>query len=354
MIYPDSTITALLGEAIGDSFGCPFEYTEGAPEYATLSIKRKRYLDCFEDCHQPLKRCRTTGLYSDDTQQALILLWIWERLQVKNKSPLHAPTVAELFIKICKRMSEEPVQGNTSFGVHRGTGQNFRSVILRGVVPDSAGLGGAMRIGPVATLLDEESKLIPWVLQVTSKTTSSPIALAATLMFAREVWGVSHGVLTNFSLPLPNRVYVPREVLEGLELLSKCYYTLASKGEQALIQFATSTGLASQPILCAADGFALTGIPWVLYQVHKATTFEEALLGVCSSGGDTDTVGAMVGCLAALKFGRASIPPWMTEKLVGFPHILNPSLWHPIETERAYVAMDVALQEKIEQELKSK
>lgn len=344
--------TALLGKAVGDAFACAFEFHESAPEMAVLSIKGERYLSCYEDVHQPVRRCRTTGLYSDDSQQALVLMWVWSQMIAKGKDPLQAHLVAELFIKVCRRMSAEPVNVPGAFGVHRGTGQNFRQVILRGTIPDTAGLGGAMRIGPVVTLIDDPMLVLPWAAEVTSSTTSNAIGIAGAAMIAahtwnaaRNGWGPIHPDAFGFQKLSP-------EVKDAWDLMAKAGVVLANRGEQALLDFATKSGTAGRELRCAADGFALTGIPWVLHCVETTTSFPDALVKACSSGGDTDTVCAMVGMLSALRFGRDSIPAWMVETLVGVEHILDPSLWHPLASEKPYVRMDRDLQNQIERQLR--
>lgn len=354
MLFPDFTITALLGKACGDGWAAPFEFHVGASEFARLSMTEGRYLDTRADCKQPIRRVRTSGLYTDDTQQALVLLWIWAQLVKKGKNPHRAASVAELFVKACRRMASEPVPGNTSFGVHRGTGKNFREAIGRGVIPDTAGLGGAMRIGPVATLIDDPSLVMPWAVEVTSTTTSNAVALAGTARIAAYAWNLARG---DGWVPLDAEKFgfsaLAPEVQDAWYLMSKAGEALRNRGEEGLLDFASKSGVAGRDLKSAADGFALTGVPWILHCVDEATSYEDALLRVCASGGDTDTVAAIAGCLAALRFGRDSVPAWMVRDLVGRDHILDPNLWHPLATEKAFVQMDVALQARMEAEARA-
>lgn len=333
---------ALLGTAVSDAFGCPFEYHASAPAFARLSISEGRYLQGYEDCKLPIRRCRTTGLYSDDTQQALILLWIWGQVLSRNRDPHDANVIAGLFLQVCRKMAQSSTFMAGSFGVHRGTGKNFRDAILTGVAPDTAGLGGAMRIGPVATLLPDPAMVVPWTVTVTSTTTCNPVALAGAAMVAAKAWELSH---EGASCPGP----APGPVADAWTLLLRARDVLDARGEEALLAFATKSGTAERVLRCAADGFALTGIPWILHHVDGATTFSEALVAACSSGGDADTVSAITGCLCALKLGRDSIPAWMVQGLVGLNHVLDPSTWHPVQTEAAYVRLDQQLQRLLEE-----
>lgn len=346
LTFPTPTLTAILGLGVSDSFGAPFEFHTGAPEHAVLSIGEKRYLSCYDDVGQPIRRCRTSGLHTDDTQQSLILLWVWSQMLTKGKDPLQSGTVAELFIRVCQRMASERVDPRGhSFGVHRGTGRNFRDAIVhrKDGPPMTAGLGAAMRIGPVATLLPTPESVIPWVVEVSASTTSDPVAQAAAAMFALACWYEAYP---------EQEVYpdVPPDIRDAWQLLMLARHHLDAKGEDGLLQFASNH--TTENLRCAAGGFALTGVPWVLKCVNDATSFEDALLRVCASGGDTDTVCAMAGCLAALKFGRTSIPEWMVEGLVGKDFLLDPTLWHPVASERPYVGMDVELQSGLERRVR--
>lgn len=345
MTFPDHTLTALLGLAVGDACGVPFEFSAGAAEHAQTSIREKRYLQCYEDVKAPIRRCRTSGLYSDDTQQSLILLWGWNQMTEKGKDPMRSDLMAEVFLKVCQRMASDPsIRQMSAFGLHRGTGRNFREAISQGKPPDTAGLGAAMRIGPVATMIPLPQGVLPWVVQVSSVTTSNPIALAGAAMFALACFEAAYPEMDTSEEAL--QPTLPKDLEDAWHLLVEAQKILQNKGEKGLLAFASK--YTKEDLKCAAGGYALTGVPWVLKCVSDATSFEDALLRVCSSGGDTDTVCAMAGCLAALRFGRESIPEWMVEGLVGKEHILDPNLWHPLVSERPYIVMDRDLQAQLE------
>lgn len=339
MHFPDITLSTLLGQAVGDAFGSPFEFHASSAELAAQSLTAKRYLTGL-DCNLPRRRCRTPGLYTDDTQQALILLWIWAQMVGKGKDPLNATIVGELFMRVCTRMAKEPVpQRSHSFGVHRGTGKNFREAVLTGVPPNTAGLGGAMRIGPVATLLPDPATLIPWVIQVTAFTTSSAVAQAGAAIFALRVWFESRKEEPIYSLGILRQDTIGVEIREAWALLLEGYQVITSQGEAALLAFARQAGGSNRDLQCVADGYALTGIPWVLWCADQGLDFSDTLLKVCSVGGDTDTVGAMVGCIVA----KRNIPLWMKNSLVGRGHVENPNLWHPIDSEVQNAHLDSVL-----------
>jgi ADP-ribosylglycohydrolase len=195
-----------------------------------------------------------------------------------------------------------------------------------------------MRVGPIATLL-EPSEVLLWVTEVSCTTTTNPIAQAGAAMFALRANTLSRGTPE----PTETEIGLDRmspEFIEAWRKLERACEVMAVRGEEGLLEYATKTGMSNKALHEAANGFALTGIPWVLGCVDQASSFADALLRVCSSGGDTDTVAAMAGCLAALRFGRSDIPAWMFNGLVGQDHLLDPTLWHPVGTERQYAEMD--------------
>jgi hypothetical protein len=131
--------------------------------------------------------------------------------------------------------------------------------------------------------------------------------------------------------PAAGALSVPREV--WLDLF-RAIDVMDTLGEPDLLEFSAETGHSSRALDNAADGFALTGVPWVLYHSAHGGSFTEVMEGVCSSGGDADTVSAMAGCLASLRLGPHAIPTWMIDDLVGRQSILAPDQWHPVHIER--------------------
>jgi ribA/ribD-fused uncharacterized protein len=327
----DTCYHALLGLAVGDCFGAPFEYHKDAPELALFSMSEKRYLDSWDDVGQrKVKWCRKPGLHTDDTQQALLLVLAW----LKRETPEDAAT---FFVNTCRAMASVELKG-AQFGVHRGTGGNFRTAISTGRPVDTAGLGAPMRVGPVATLFDDPQDMVEWILTVSKTTTSNPISLACAVKFAAVAWVLAHpgrrGEIRDVEWPDE----IPSEVWNATTAALR---VMKAEGEDALLEFGTMTGWANKRMSNAANGFALTGFPWAVSQALTAPTFSDAMVNVCSSGGDTDTVAAMAGCLAAIKHGEGAIPTWMTSNLRAFGSVFEPDVWDPIRDERAYTLEDI-------------
>jgi len=331
--FSEKTKLALLGQACGDAFGAPFEYHRFGGRLAKFSMREQRYLSS-KDCNRNSPRdFRLPGLYTDDTQQALLLLHAWLQTETPKDAAAH-------FLANCGAMATEPLPPEEEyrpyFGLHRGTGGNFRESITTGKPVDTAGLGAAMRVGPVATVFDNAQEMVDWLFEVSKTTTSNPIAIASALRYAAVVWVFSHAE----SRHQIQQVVWPEEIpLDIWHATSKALRIARVEDEADIVAFATMTGWSDKILEGAANGFALTGFPWVVKKALLSNSFSDALVGVCESGGDTDTVAAMAGCLAALQFGRDSIPSWMQDSLAQASIIKDPINWG-LQLERNLVVLE--------------
>lgn len=332
MEYPEAALRALLGQAVGDAFGAPFEYNRRAAEMAMRSMAEERYLDAVKDVGNRAKWARIPGLYTDDTQQAIALLHACS----ETDDWLDGTAVGDAFIEIVSKMYEAWVPGSLA-GVHRGTGKNFREVARNRTPVHTAGLGAAMRIGPAAIMQPSMAAVLPWSVRVSQVTTSHPLSLTTAAIFAAHCHAVAHQQEDDLIERL--LLWLDAEACTALDLPRwawleplRAIAVFEEGGEKELLAYAQQTGFSTKPLSCAANGFALTGLPWVLHHA-QADSFPDALLGACSSGGDCDTVAAMVGCISILRHGMENIPVWMCDQLVGLPLLLDPHAWHPIHSE---------------------
>jgi len=326
--FPQPTLTALLGQAVGDAFGAPFEFSPQAQRHAQTSLHQKRYLDAVHDVGSRIRFSRIPGLYTDDTQQALVLLRAWMDLE----NPNDAAAVALRFQSIITKMFDHWVKGSQT-GVHRGTGRNFRDAIMFGGPTNSAGVGAAMRIGPISTCFDSIDELLPWVVTVSRVTTTHPLALTGAGMFAAFCQGTAQGKSMDTILAQLHAWNPPADLDRAWSLNLEALSILETRPEADLLIFAQATGAANKTLGCAASGFALTTVPWTIHHAQQGS-FSDVMAAVSKSGGDTDTVCAMAGCLAALRLGRGAIPQWMQHGLKGRESIDNPMQWDPIHSEK--------------------
>jgi hypothetical protein len=67
-------------------------------------------------------------------------------------------------------------------------------------------------------------------------------------------------------------------------------------------------------------GFAYHSVPVALYAwLRHPDDFRSALISVLDCGGDTDTVGAILGALMGARLGRRTIPPEWLDRICDRP-----------------------------------
>ena len=153
---------ALYGLLIGDALGCP---AEGMSE-ADIADR----FGLLNDMQITEPHYRPAGLHSDDGQQAICLI---DAMVFGGDAP------AEVFAKLLVDLLVEGSKGYRRFGLHRGTGANFRRTVMalkqgqefKDAANVTAGNGAAMRIAPVAIFhRDNKEKLLDALLDVSMLT----------------------------------------------------------------------------------------------------------------------------------------------------------------------------------------
>lgn len=315
VLLKPEVVRALRGHLVGDAFGAAFEFHEDAENLANRSLREERYLTG-RDTGAKADRVRVPGLYTDDSQQAMLLLWCY----------LRAPDrCADLFRQMCRLMAvQEP---SARFGLHRGTGKNFRRAIGHNDLNGFPGLGAVMRVGPAALQCGSPEEMLHLVETVCAVTTLSLEAFVAALFYAHTLRGDS-------ATPSLNR--------EGLVIWETLQQALAKSwlNPEEIIPFIDARvpfpDVRRTP-LNPADGTALSGVVWAIRSSYEST-LEEALLSAASLGGDTDTVCALAGALYVRM--NNEVPPWMEDQLVCPGFSLNPFTWDPFISERAALVLE--------------
>lgn len=312
MLKPE-VVRALRGHLVSDAFGAPFEFHEDAENLARCSVREQRYLTG-RDTGAKADRVRVPGLYTDDSQQAMLLLWCYLR------SP---DRCADLFRQMCRLMAvQEP---SARFGLHRGTGKNFRRAIGHNDLNGFPGLGAAMRVGPAALQCISPEEVLHLVETVCAVTTLSLEAFVAALFYAHTLRG------DKVTPPL-NR--------EGLVIWDTLWGALSLNSAEEIIPFIDARvpfpDVRRTP-LNPADGTALSGVVWAIRSSYEST-LEAALLSAASLGGDTDTVCALTGALHVRRHNE--VPPWMEDQLVCPGFTLNPFTWDPFLSERSALVLE--------------
>lgn len=282
----DRSRGALLGLALGDALGAPFEGWHRAEIPAPLP----EFVGGGTHALPP-------GAWTDDTALALCLA------DALLANPELDP--ADLLSRFC-RWAE--VGENSATGIAVGIGRTTAVALERfraegslngprqGVAPSN---GGIMRLAPVA---------IRW-----------QFVPSRAGRIARRQSLVTH------ALP---------ECLAAAEWLAAILTAaLAGAGKAALAtppgaELAPHLGMLAEgrfwqadPASLAADGMALATLEAALWAVAGAADFADALRRAVALGGDTDTAGALAGQIAGAIWGASAIPQVWLEKLHESAHI---------------------------------
>lgn len=313
---------SFLGLAYGDVLGCPVEnykkeeishlygnYVKLPSSYPVIRLRAMR-----KD-----KRARPLGLHSDDTQQSMALINIildggWSQQAWK-----------EYLVEGMKNVS------------WRGYGRNFSDSVsrLQRNVPNnrtgsaSAGIGAAMRTGPLGALyLNDDEGLQIAIIESTLMTHGDiravSIAYAVAWVSQQYVLGKSSKAIAselagavrelelkvlsdykNWSVVMKN----PHEISEGLN-------TFFSKEYASTNEMRVAISTIARPLLNAGftrahvnQGFALLGgLHALALSILDEREPNEILLDICRQGYDTDTVAAIAGSILGAKHGIDWIP----------------------------------------------
>lgn len=324
----------LLGLAVGDALGAPLE---GLSAQQIRSHYRQvvDYVDGVRAWKKKPYRWRLRGLYSDDTQQALVIAECLRQLGTVDPD-----WIARVYLQMATP------RGNY-LGAHRGVGRSFRQVITdleNGVSPRdtgsvSAGIGAAMRIAPVGIALAVPgADLLPAVLHASLVTHRDIRSLAGAYAVAaavrRFVQGEPREPALLFRLAAEVRVAEERIATDssfGLvavgayrhamsQVIARTEAVLDLPRDQALARLVDEANSHGAEPICrrATQGFPPALIPTCLYFLFTTDSFEEAVTEVVNLGGDADTAGAIVGALAGAHYGQAEIPNRWLERLENY------------------------------------
>ena len=177
---------------------------------------------------------------------------------------------------------------------------------------NSFGNGSAMRVSPVAWLFDN----LPQVLEEAEKTAlpthNHPEGIKGAKAVAHAIWYFRKSKFSEESKDSEN------EETKGL----KNENAKASKDENETIQGFMSIARSYYEDFDTRvypkgkfDETCMDAVPLSFYLLSQASSFEDAIRLAISHGGDSDTIGAIVGSIAEARFG---IPQEMKEKALSY------------------------------------
>lgn len=318
----DRASGAVLGLAWGDAFGAPIEgwspdrIREHYDTYDRLPVRYPTSVASLSEQARP--GLRPLGLHTDDTQQALALLAV----------VMHgwAP----------ERWAEWLLAGDRA-GAWRGTGPNFRAALdaLRAGAPPtasgspSAGIGAAMRSGPLGALLFDRPEALRRVAYESATVTHADLR-ASTTAFA-VAYVVAELVA---QIPAPRIVEdlpatlataetswiaaaAPRWTVTGTDepRMSATFASVIARAPSDPAELATAVSDLGRSHIAAHvrahpnHGFApLGGVHAILSGLLFDSDPQQVLTDLVAAGGDTDTVGAICGSVLGARHGSGWIP----------------------------------------------
>jgi ADP-ribosyl-[dinitrogen reductase] hydrolase len=336
IVNTDRIKGALLGLAWGDILGCPVEgwrAHEIRETYGVYENLPHTYpLDPISEKRR--KKLRPPGLHSDDTQQAMALVLAllsggWDRERWKRM--------------LVRGMQEE---------AWRGIGRNFVAAVhrlrkgedLKQSGSPSAGIGAAMRTGPVGAVFprteEREDRLIA-VLESTLMTHSDQRAAVFAAVVAEAVsLFIQDRSREEVLRELPEFALLAEERARGLaedgwkveeadsRLVSEALREAAAWVDLPVEELRRRISEGARPHL--AEGFTrahpnqgfvlLGGLHALLMACRSDMKPQEILLSIIREGFDTDTVAAIAGSILGARFGCEWIP---AERLVDGERILR-------------------------------
>ena len=351
---------ALLGHAIGDALGAPIEglyMSRIKPLISKLNIPYS-----FKNLQAINKTIRgkdriNPGLHTDDTQYMLVLL---ESIQYNDKTGYEYNIKKSL--ELFRKLIGVKIPGSRT-GAIRGAGRNARTSFFRllrneplnKIGTDSAGVGSAMRIGPPALLfMGNPKNLCEYVIKssiITHLNVAGISAGYAEALLMIECYKLSkvisnsknvdndtkYGILEkiiNLTMEFENNLLDKvEEIFPSTQFIinsEPIYKNLVSSAISEVLEINKMNINSTRAVKLILtkykarkpSGFAPVGIAIAFYQVLKYLT--EPVLGLCKTmelGGDTDTIGAMVGGPLFAANGQNKIPKLWKDKLYIYDYL---------------------------------
>ena len=171
---------------------------------------------------------------------------------------------------------------------------------------NSFGNGSAMRVSPVAWLFDDLSQVLEEAEKTALPTHNHPEGIKGAKAVAHAIW---HFRKSRFSEESKEREdekskeYGKEHDAEAMKIfkdIARSYYDDFDTRDYPKGKF---------------DETCMDAVPLSFYLLSKASSFEDAIRLAISHGGDSDTIGAIVGSIAEARFG---IPQDIKEKAISY------------------------------------
>ncbi len=294
----------LLGVAIGDTLGHPFE--------GKLRSQIYSYFDDFDDFIQKNKSIFRT--YTDDTQ---LTLHTAEAL-IKGDGF----KIEQVIDEYINWLDDPPI--GPGYGCISSIRKLKSGVPWKEAASNSGGNGTTMRIAPVGLYFCKDPKALKATAIKSSVITHAhPAASAGAVVIASAIaFLLDKNPENGFSIDeffevITNSIANSQDEVweEFIKILNKLKSKLNVPIESGLIKF-SQAGVKSPYFIEDYLGQAFvhpytisTVICAIFIFLKRLTSFKECIFELATAGGDSDTVGAIGGSLAGSYFGIQNIPP---------------------------------------------
>lgn len=289
---PTYTCATLVGTAIGDALGMPFEMKKHT-DPALMS-----WDGSFKDgSWHKLK----SGQWTDDTQMSVALAQSLVKCQ--GFTP---PDVARAYLAWYKSGDCRGMGGTTRKAmIALEEGKSYTESGVSGV--DVAGNGTAMRAAPLGIYYRDN--------------------LPALLDFAKEDAAITHNAFEPIqgeiavavaAALLADRKVTHDQLIEAvLDHLHPSGIKTGLTTAHRLIKQNVFTDAALR-IVAGPKGYIIETVATAFYCFARFASFEQAVVAAVKAGGDTDTVAAITGALAGTYYGLENIPNKYISGLEGY------------------------------------
>lgn len=295
----DAVAGAILGCAVGDALGLPYEGLSSQRAVRLLGEPdRYRFL---------LGR----GMVSDDTEHTCMVA----------ESLCEHPCEDQAFAAALARRLRWWLLGVPA-GIGLATLRACGKLWL-GYSPSqsgvfSAGNGPAMRSGVLGAAIEELDRLKRYVMGSTLVTHTDPKAWQGAYAVALAAWCARRGEDTPEEYLEKYRAVTKEDGAEELRGL------LARMGQS--VRAGESTAAFALGLGCrrGVSGYVMHSVPVALHAwLRQPRDYGSAVREVIGCGGDTDTTGAMVGAIVGSGVGRAGIPGAWRKRLWEWPRTVE-------------------------------
>ena len=167
---------------------------------------------------------------------------------------------------------------------------------------NSFGNGSAMRVSPVAWLFDDLSQVLEEAEKTALPTHNHPEGIKGAKAVAHAIWHFRKRRFSEESKECKdkNSKESDDKVMKAFREIARSYYEDFDTRDYPKGRF---------------DETCMDAVPLSFYLLSQASSFEDAIRLAISHGGDSDTIGAIVGSIAEARFG---IPQDMKEKAISY------------------------------------